>query len=286
MKLQRLFAITIQTIILLSGTSCKKDASDIWVMAVPITSVIFPANPDDSETIDAKGFWTDTDVFFNIEAESIHGPLTLLEGTVSDPINGSRIFIQKELSERSVKSQIAYHTPATDTALKQVFTFKVIDAQGYTGQYSTNVYVYPSYQSILTEQSSITLRCGSADDHNAYSFSTRQTLSYQSSIAEDASVESIADIILESSGESLKMTSATNVIFVRNPAFDYSSATDSGVKQVFSNSITSDFVPGLEADDVILVGRTTDEEAAMAIGVLKISVKEDNRIMFNLKHCK
>ncbi|MGN0190699.1 MAG: hypothetical protein ACI39U_03505 [Candidatus Cryptobacteroides sp.] len=283
MKFQRFFAVLFPALVLLAVLSCRKDESDIWVMASPLTSTVFPADPADAGTMDATGFWADTDVFFNMEVVSIHGPLTSLEGTVYDPVNGTVSFLQMELSERSFKNQIAYHTPATDVVLKQVFTFKAVDSQGYTGKYSVSVDVYPSSGSLLEEKTSITLNCSGAEYHNAYSFTTGQTLFYQPPTEEITLEESIADIVLEAAGNGLRFTSATGIKFVRNESFDYPSATASSVRQVFSNSVRSDSVQGIEADDIVLVGTAPDAVNVKAMGVLKVIVKEDSRIVFNLK---
>ena len=99
--MKRLYAAVLSVFVLLAVSSCQKDESDVWVMATPLTSVILPADPEVPESVEAKGFRADTDVFFDIEIISIHGALASLEGSVSDPVNGSKSFLQMELSEKS-----------------------------------------------------------------------------------------------------------------------------------------------------------------------------------------
>ena len=279
---KRLYAAVLSVFVLLAVSSCQKDESDVWVMATPLTSVILPADPEVPESVEAKGFRADTDVFFDIEIISIHGALASLEGSVSDPVNGSKSFLQMELSEKSYRGQILYHTPATDVALKLVFTFKAVDAQGYTGKYSTSVYVYPASGALLKEQTSLSLVCGNSSDHNAFSFTTGQTLFYQRP-DEATDATSVADIILEEYEGGLRLFTATDIKFVRNSSFDYSQATATGVRNVYLNSTRSDFVPSVLADDIILIGRVSESGQVEAIGVLKIIVKEEKRIVFNLK---
>ena len=96
--MKRLYAAVLSAFVLLAASSCQKDESDVWVMATPLTSVILPADPEVPESVEAKGFRADTDVFFDIEIISIHGALASLEGSVSDPVNGSKSFLQMELS--------------------------------------------------------------------------------------------------------------------------------------------------------------------------------------------
>lgn len=280
--MKRLYAAVLSVFVLLAVSSCRKDESDVWVMATPLTSVILPADPEVPESVEAKGFRADTDVFFDIEIISIHGALASLEGSVSDPVNGSKSFLQMELSEKSYRGQILYHTPATDVALKLVFTFKAVDAQGYTGKYSTSVYVYPASGALLKEQTSLSLVCGNSSDHNAFSFTTGQTLFYQRP-DEATDATSVADIILEEYEGGLRLFTATDIKFVRNSSFDYSQATATGVRNVYLNSTRSDFVPSVLADDIILIGRVSESGQVEAIGVLKIIVKEEKRIVFNLK---
>lgn len=280
--MKRLYAAVLSVFVLLAVSSCQKDESDVWVMATPLTSVILPADPEVPESVEAKGFRADTDVFFDIEIISIHGALASLEGSVSDPVNGSKSFLQMELSEKSYRGQILYHTPATDVALKLVFTFKAVDAQGYTGKYSTSVYVYPASGALLKEQTSLSLVCGNSSDHNAFSFTTGQTLFYQRP-DEATDATSVADIILEEYEGGLRLFTATDIKFVRNSSFDYSQATATGVRNVYLNSTRSDFVPSVLADDIILIGRVSESGQVEAIGVLKIIVKEEKRIVFNLK---
>lgn len=280
--MKRLYAAVLSAFVLLAVSSCQKDESDVWVMATPLTSVILPADPEVPESVEAKGFRADTDVFFDIEIISIHGALASLEGSVSDPVNGSKSFLQMELSEKSYRGQILYHTPATDVALKLVFTFKAVDAQGYTGKYSTSVYVYPASGALLKEQTSLSLVCGNSSDHNAFSFTTGQTLFYQRP-DEATDATSVADIILEEYEGGLRLFTATDIKFVRNSSFDYSQATATGVRNVYLNSTRSDFVPSVLADDIILIGRVSESGQVEAIGVLKIIVKEEKRIVFNLK---
>ena len=280
--MKRLYAAVLSVFVLLAVSSCQKDESDVWVMATPLTSVILPADPEVPESVEAKGFRADTDVFFDIEIISIHGALASLEGSVSDPVNGSKSFLQMELSEKSYRGQILYHTPATDVALKLVFTFKAVDAQGYTGKYSTSVYVYPASGALLKEQTSLSLVCGNSSDHNAFSFTTGQTLFYQRP-DEATDATSVADIILEEYEGGLRLFTATDIKFVRNSSFDYSQATATGVRNVYLNSTRSDFVPSVLADDIILIGRVSESGQVEAVGVLKIIVKEAKRIVFNLK---
>lgn len=280
--MKRLYAAVLSAFVLLAASSCQKDESDVWVMATPLTSVILPADPEVPESVEAKGFRADTDVFFDIEIISIHGALASLEGSVSDPVNGSKSFLQMELSEKSYRGQILYHTPATDVALKLVFTFKAVDAQGYTGKYSTSVYVYPASGALLKEQTSLSLVCGNSSDHNAFSFTTGQTLFYQRP-DEATDATSVADIILEEYEGGLRLFTATDIKFVCNSSFDYSQATATGVRNVYLNSTRSDFVPSVLADDIILIGRVSESGQVEAIGVLKIIVKEEKRIVFNLK---
>lgn len=280
--MKRLYAAVLSAFVLLVASSCQKDESDVWVMATPLTSVILPADPEVPESVEAKGFRADTDVFFDIEIISIHGALASLEGSVSDPVNGSKSFLQMELSEKSYRGQILYHTPATDVALKLVFTFKAVDAQGYTGKYSTSVYVYPASGALLKEQTSLSLVCGNSSDHNAFSFTTGQTLFYQRP-DEATGATSVADIILEEYEGGLGLFTATDIKFVCNSSFDYSQATATGVRNVYLNSTRSDFVPSVLADDIILIGRVSESGQVEAIGVLKIIVKEEKRIVFNLK---
>ena len=280
--MKRLYAAVLSAFVLLAASSCQKDESDVWVMATPLTSVILPADPEVPESVEAKGFRADTDVFFDIEIISTHGALASLEGSVSDPVNGSKSFLQMELSEKSYRGQILYHTPATDVALKLVFTFKAVDAQGYTGKYSTSVYVYPASGALLKEQTSLSLVCGNSSDHNAFSFTTGQTLFYQRP-DEATDATSVADIILEEYEGGLRLFTATDIKFVRNSSFDYSQATATGVRNVYLNSTRSDFVPSVLADDIILIGRVSESGQVEAIGVLKIIVKEEKRIVFNLK---
>lgn len=280
--MKRLYAAVLSAFVLLAVSSCQKDESDVWVMATPLTSVILPADPEVPESVEAKGFRADTDVFFDIEIISIHGALASLEGSVSDPVNGSKSFLQMELSEKSYRGQILYHTPATDVALKLVFTFKAVDAQGYTGKYSTSVYVYPASGALLKEQTSLSLVCGNSSDHNAFSFTTGQTLFYQRP-DEATDATSVADIILEEYEGGLRLFTATDIKFVRNSSFDYSQATATGVRNVYLNSTRSDFVPSVLADDIILIGRVSESGQVEAVGVLKIIVKEEKRIVFNLK---
>ena len=280
--MNRLYAAVLSVFVLLAVSSCQKDESDVWVMATPLTSVILPADPEVPESVEAKGFRADTDVFFDIEIISIHGALASLEGSVSDPVNGSKSFLQMELSEKSYRGQILYHTPATDVALKLVFTFKAVDAQGYTGKYSTSVYVYPASGALLKEQTSLSLVCGNSSDHNAFSFTTGQTLFYQRP-DEATDATSVADIILEEYEGGLRLFTATDIKFVRNSSFDYSQATATGVRNVYLNSTRSDFVPSVLADDIILIGRMSESGQVEAVGVLKIIVKEEKRIVFNLK---
>ena len=280
--MKRLYAAVLSAFVLLAASSCRKDESDVWVMATPLTSVILPADPEVPESVEAKGFRADTDVFFDIEIISIHGALASLEGSVSDPVNGSKSFLQMELSEKSYRGQILYHTPATDVALKLVFTFKAVDAQGYTGKYSTSVYVYPASGALLKEQTSLSLVCGNSSDHNAFSFTTGQTLFYQRP-DEATDATSVADIILEEYEGGLRLFTATDIKFVRNSSFDYSQATATGVRNVYLNSTRSDFVPSVLADDIILIGRVSESGQVEAVGVLKIIVKEEKRIVFNLK---
>ena len=280
--MKRLYAAVLSLFVLLAVSSCQKDESDVWVMATPLTSVILPADPEVPESVEAKGFRADTDVFFDIEIISIHGALASLEGSVSDPVNGSKSFLQMELSEKSYRGQILYHTPATDVALKLVFTFKAVDAQGYTGKYSTSVYVYPASGALLKEQTSLSLVCGNSSDHNAFSFTTGQTLFYQRP-DEATDATSVADIILEEYEGGLRLFTATDIKFVRNSSFDYSQATATGVRNVYLNSTRSDFVPSVLADDIILIGRVSESGQVEAVGVLKIIVKEEKRIVFNLK---
>lgn len=280
--MKRLYAAVLSAFVLLAVSSCQKDESDVWVMATPLTSVILPADPEVPESVEAKGFRADTDVFFDIEIISIHGALASLEGSVSDPVNGSKSFLQMELSEKSYRGQILYHTPATDVALKLVFTFKAVDAQGYTGKYSTSVYVYPASGALLKEQTSLSLVCGNSSDHNAFSFTTGQTLFYQRP-DEATDATSVADIILEEYEGGLRLFTATDIKFVRNSSFDYSQATATGVRNVYLNSTRSDFVPSVLEDDIILIGRVSESGQVEAIGVLKIIVKEEKRIVFNLK---
>ena len=280
--MKRLYAAVLSVFVLLAVSSCQKDESDVWVMATPLTSVILPADPEVPESVEAKGFRADTDVFFDIEIISIHGALASLEGSVSDPVNGSKSFLQMELSEKSYRGQILYHTPATDVALKLVFTFKAVDAQGYTGKYSTSVYVYPASGALLKEQTSLSLVCGNSSDHNAFSFTTGQTLFYQRP-DEATDATSVADIILEEYEGGLRLFTATDIKFVRNSSFDYSQATATGVRNVYLNSTRSDFVPSVLADDIILIGRVSESGQVEAVGVLKIIVKEEKRIVFNLK---
>lgn len=280
--MKRLYAAVLSAFVLLAASSCQKDESDVWVMATPLTSVILPADPEVPESVEAKGFRADTDVFFDIEIISIHGALASLEGSVSDPVNGSKSFLQMELSEKSYRGQILYHTPATDVALKLVFTFKAVDAQGYTGKYSTSVYVYPASGALLKEQTSLSLVCGNSSDHNAFSFTTGQTLFYQRP-DEATDATSVADIILEEYEGGLRLFTATDIKFVRNSSFDYSQATATGVRNVYLNSTRSDFVPSVLADDIILIGRVSESGQVKAIGVLKIIVKEEKRIVFKLK---
>lgn len=280
--MKRLYAAVLSAFVLLAVSSCQKDESDVWVMATPLTSVILPADPEVPESVEAKGFRADTDVFFDIEIISIHGALVSLEGSVSDPVNGSKSFLQMALSEKSFKGQVLYHTPATDVALKQVFTFKAVDAQGYIGKYSTSVYVCPASGALLKEQTALSLVCSNSNDHNAFSFTTGQTLFYQRpEEAEEAT--SAADIVLEEYDGGLRLFTATDIKFVRNSSFDYSQATATGVRNVYSNSTRSDFVPSVLADDIILIGRVSESGQVEAIGVLKIIVKEEKRIVFNLK---
>ena len=271
--MKRLYAEVLSVFVLLAVSSCQKDESDVWVMATPLTSVILPADPEVPESVEAKGFRADTDVFFDIEIISIHGALASLEGSVSDPVNGSKSFLQMELSEKSYRGQILYHTPATDVALKLVFTFKAVDAQGYTGKYSTSVYVYPASGALLKEQTSLSLVCGNSRDHNAFSFTTGQTLFYQRP-DEATDATSVADIILEEYEGGLRLFTATDIKFVRNSSFDYSQATATGVRNVYLNSTRSDFVPSVLADDIILIGRMSESGQVEAVGVLKIIVKE------------
>lgn len=280
--MKRLYAAVLSAFVLLAVSSCQKDESDVWVMATPLTSVILPADPEVPESVEAKGFRADTDVFFDIEIISTHGALASLEGSVSDPVNGSKSFLQMELSEKSYRGQILYHTPATDVALKLVFTFKAVDAQGYTGKYSTSVYVYPASGALLKEQTSLSLVCGNSSDHNAFSFTTGQTLFYQRP-DEATDATSVADIILEEYEGGLRLFTATDIKFVRNSSFDYSQATATGVRNVYLNSTRSDFVPSVLEDDIILIGRVSESGQVEAIGVLKIIVKEEKRIVFNLK---
>ena len=280
--MKRLYAAVLSVFVLLAVSSCQKDESDVWVMATPLTSVILPADPEVPESVEAKGFRADTDVFFDIEIISIHGALASLEGSVSDPVNGSKSFLQMELSEKSYRGQILYHTPATDVALKLVFTFKAVDAQGYTGKYSTSVYVYPASGALLKEQTSLSLVCGNSSDHNACSFTTGPTLFYQRP-DEATDATSVADIILEEYEGGLRLFTATDIKFVRNSSFDYSQATATGVRNVYLNSTRSDFVPSVLADDIILIGRVSESGQVEAVGVLKIIVKEEKRIVFNLK---
>ena len=280
--MKRLYAAVLSVFVLLAVSSCQKDESDVWVMATPLTSVILSADPEVPESVEAKGFRADTDVFFDIEIISTHGALASLEGSVSDPVNGSKSFLQMELSEKSYRGQILYHTPATDVALKLVFTFKAVDAQGYTGKYSTSVYVYPASGALLKEQTSLSLVCGNSSDHNAFSFTTGQTLFYQRP-DEATDATSVADIILEEYEGGLRLFTATDIKFVRNSSFDYSQATATGVRNVYLNSTRSDFVPSVLADDIILIGRVSESGQVEAVGVLKIIVKEEKRIVFNLK---
>lgn len=167
-------------------------------------------------------------------------------------------------------------------ALKLVFTFKAVDAQGYTGKYSTSVYVYPASGALLKEQTSLSLVCGNSSDHNAFSFTTGQTLFYQRP-DEATDATSVADIILEEYEGGLRLFTATDIKFVRNSSFDYSQATATGVRNVYLNSTRSDFVPSVLADDIILIGRVSESGQVEAVGVLKIIVKEEKRIVFNLK---
>ena len=283
--MKRLCAAVLSAFVLLAVLSCQKDKSDVWVMATPLTSVILPADPEVPESVEAKGFRADTDVFFDIEIISTHGALASLEGSVSDPVNGSKSFLQMELSEKSFKGQVLYHTPATDVALKQVFTFKAVDAQGYTGKYATSVYVCPASGALLKEQTALSLVCGNSNDHNAFSFTTGQTLFYQrpEESEEAEAATSVADIVLEEYDGGLRLFTATDIKFVRNSSFDYSQATATGVRNVYLNSTRSDFVPSVLADDIILIGRMSESGQVEAVGVLKIIVKEEKRIVFNLK---
>ena len=92
--MKRLCAAVLSAFVLLAVLSCQKDKSDVWFMATPLTSVILPADPEVPELVEAKGFRADTDVFFDIEIISTHGALASLEGSVSDPVNGSKSFLQ------------------------------------------------------------------------------------------------------------------------------------------------------------------------------------------------
>ena len=55
------------------------------------------------------------------------------------------------------------------------------------------------------------------------------------------------------------------------------------MRNVYLNSTRSDFVPSVLADDIILIGRVSESGQVEAVGVLKIIVKEEKRIVFNLK---
>lgn len=275
----------------LFSTACHKDASDVWVMAEPDLSVIIPADPEIKGSCDVLGFFADKDVVFNMDVVSKHAPLKSLECSVYDAVGGERVFCSMDLSERSFRSPIAFHTPSFPDKMVLVFTFKAVDEQGYVGKYTTKVAVYPSSESLLEELSAISLYAGVDGKENAFSFTTNQVLFYEEKapVPEEESSEkpqTLADMVLRLDGGSLGLFTATDVRFARINSFDYPAATASAIRTIYTSSIRSESVASLAADDVILVGRVDKDNRITPLGALKVIMTSADAIVFNYKRIK
>lgn len=278
-----IFAVTA-----LALTSCRKDASDVWVRAVPVTTVISSGGQTEGgETAGVTGFPADRDVFFNVEASSIHGRLVSLECSVYDAMNGPRVFSELELSERSFTGQVLFHTPSVEVPLKQSFVFTARDIEGYSGTYRVSVPVCPAENSLLEELSSITLYAGVTGQPDAFSLVTLQPLVYEAPSGEESETKtSEADLVIVPDGNDIKLFSATDVRFVRSRSFDYPKATSAGISSVFRNSVREESVPALQSEDIILVGRVSADSSVTPCGVLKIVLIDGSRVLFNLKRVR
>lgn len=278
MTLTRLISALSLAAALLSG--CRKDASDVFIIARPAT-VSFNEVFDEAGVLISSelGFPGGKDVYFDIEAQSIHSPLVQLTCESFSASEGSDVFCRQELSSREYIGAVSFRTPAVSAVTTLKFIFTAIDTEGYSGTFRTDVKVFPSGESVLEELAAVTLYSAAAGSPDAFSFSTLQPLVS----TEDAEK---ADMVISQSEGVWSMSSLTDVVFVPSASFDYPAATADNISSVFKASLRQKTVTGLKEDDVILVGRSGEDASLRALGVMKLVAISGNRAVLSIKHIK
>lgn len=127
-----------------------------------------------------------------------------------------------------------------------------------------------------------------SSNHNAFSFYTNSTMHSSSNDSSILHIVDGTDSTFTNESLSLKWISPANCSFVRFNDFDYASAKYGNLINSFNSGVSTKFVSGIQAKDIILVRYdylAEDEYAVVKVtSVIDEDGVENDRYIFNIKH--
>ena len=277
--------------VLVSGCFNEDDATTVAIYAEPSSKLVKPGDM----------------VYLDVYVTTLNNAVTDVTMTTFDSEHGREEIHKTNPQVKSYQERIIWQIPAmsSDTTLIEV-NICAKDDPGVSNDLTLMMMATGGSSCMLQERSGFTIYSPMSGKPDAFSFTTLQPLQ-SSSGSKDCDLMFIHD----GNGDTLPLTwgTATDIVYCKANNYDYAGATWAGVQSVFTNSLRSDSVTGLQIDDIILIGReqfTEDDDSEevedkntedskvgslklSTLGVIKIMAIYDeegvnnDRIVFNLK---
>ena len=222
-------------------------------------------------------------IYFDIEAWTIHETIEQIEITTFDSTNGFQELYTETPGTPTYKKQYIYLAPdITSDSLNVEIRIRATDNLGYTQESHKKITVW-SNTALLEEISGITLYSPHSGKPDGFSLTTVQPLLCGTSAPEE--IDFYLYAASDESPETLSREWRTQneLLFSKANSFDYASANRSGLRATYQNAVKYNYVKDLETDDLILVGREEVWGVIRIVSIFDEAGSVNDRYILNLK---
>lgn len=235
---------------LISG--CEKDEESTVVIVLENFSELGYCKPDDV-------------ILFKIHTFTKNERIENLKIVSEDIENGNKVLLDSVINQNNFKYTFAYKVPAykQDTTLVS-FVFSAKDNTGVEQSMKKHIKVTGS--KILEEYTGLKLYSGGNNREDVlFLGDLSKAYNYADTDSANIDIYSYYDKNIHYESLSREWRTNTDVEFVKNNTYDYSSATSQSLNNIFVNSRKSLSVKDLQTGDVVIIGKAGEAWGAFHI---------------------
>jgi len=230
---------------------------------------------------------SETKILYEVSCSSLSSKLSKFRIKSFDSEYGEISYLDSTINREKFNYAFIYHVPEFVRDTVEV-TLKIYAEDLNYNSYELNLWVtVTGGAGLLSELSGIVIYSGSSRRANAFSLRT-PSQPFLMALADSIDID-VYDLPNPINPETLSKEwhSNTDVRFVKANSFNYANATTTTVKATYASSVRNLYLSNIQTNDIILVGRNENAEAAIMItDVVDNSEIDNDFYRFNIKLIK